>query len=389
MHHRLIYVLLAAPLMAHEGRPPEPHDLLTAWAWDPLVVIGLLVSAFLYARGARRSRGIQRWEMACYWTGWVFLAIALVSPLHSIGEALFSAHMAQHEVMMMLAAPLLVLGRPFTPYLWALRPDWRRTVGQVSKRRWFLTEPPHAWWLHFAALWVWHIPALFEATVRNDAVHAAQHISFLASALLFWYSLFRRHGANRQYGPGAFYVFTTMLHTGTLGALLTFSTAVWYPVYSTRTDAWGLTPLEDQQLGGLLMTVPPIVVYLAAFLVLFGLMLRQSDLRYRVAPLALLALLISGCRQQPHGKAHALMQQYGCPSCHVIPGVKGAEGVVGPPLTAVSRRTYLAGRIANTPENMTRWIMNPKEIDDKTAMPVMGISRDNAQEIVRYLSTLE
>jgi hypothetical protein len=303
--------------------------------------------------------------------------------------------MAQHEVLMMLAAPLLVLGRPLTPYLWAVPPGMRRRAGRLSKRPWFartwsfLSNPVHAWWLHFAALWIWHIPGLFQATLRHDTVHAAQHVSFLASALLFWWSLFRRHGANRQYGAAAFYVFTTMLHTGVLGALLTFSTVVWYPAYGTTAEAWGLTPLEDQQLGGLLMTVPPIVVYLGAFLALFALMIRRSDLRYRAAPFLVLALIFGGCRRPQHENARALMHQYGCPACHVIPGLRGAEGTVGPPLTAVSRRTYLAGRIANTPENMTKWIMNPKEIDERTAMPYMGISRENAQEIVRYLSTLE
>ena len=100
-------------------------------------------------------------------------------------------------------------------------------------------------------------------------------------------------------------------------------------------------------------------------------------------------VLLTGCGQAPYGKARALMQQYGCTSCHVIPGVKSAEGVVGPPLTAVSKRTYVAGRIANTRENMTKWIMNAKAIDDKTAMPFLGISRDNAQEIVRDLPTLQ
>src|SRR5690349_5318655 len=113
MHSRLIIVgLFASALYAHEGRALQPHDVWEAWAWDPLIVGGLGFAAWLYARGARPERGMRGWEQRCYWAGWFALAIALLSPLHAMGEVLFSAHMAQHEVMMVLAAPLMILGRP-------------------------------------------------------------------------------------------------------------------------------------------------------------------------------------------------------------------------------------------------------------------------------------
>ena len=82
------------------------------------------------------------------------------------------------------------------------------------------------------------MPRFFQATINNAVIHTAQHLSFLVSALVFWWALFRRHGAHRQHGAGAFYVFTTMVHTGILGVLLTFSTVVWYPAYSSTTEAW-------------------------------------------------------------------------------------------------------------------------------------------------------
>jgi putative membrane protein len=290
MRARLIIAAWLAPaLHAHEGQALQPHDVWQAWAWDPLIVGGLALAAWLYLTGASPERGIRTWERWCYWAGLAALAIALISPLHPMGEVLFSAHMAQHEVMMVLAAPLLVLGRPLVPYLWGLPEDWRRGAGQWSKRRWvartwnFVSHPLHAWWIHFVALWGWHVPRLFQATLTSDLVHTAQHLSFLVSALLFWWALFRRHGADKQYGGALFYLFTTMVHTGVLGVLLTFSSVVWYPVYSGTTAPWGLTALEDQQLGGLIMTVPPIAVYLAAFLVLFTFWVRDSDLRYRTA----------------------------------------------------------------------------------------------------------
>ena len=107
------------------------------------------------------------------------------------------------------------------------------------------------------------------------------NLSFFLSALLFWWALIRRQSTRKEYGAAAFYIFTTMIHTGVLGVLLTFSTSIWYTVYSETTQPWGLTPLEDQQLGGLIMIVPPMAVYLAAFLTLFGIWVRDSDQEYR------------------------------------------------------------------------------------------------------------
>jgi putative membrane protein len=221
-------------------------------------------------------------ELVCFWSGWFILAISLLSPIHPLGEVLFSAHMMQHELLMLVAAPLLVLSRPLTPVLWSLPLEWRRALGRGSKeafvrRSWgTLTNPLIAWWIHAAALWLWHAPFLFQATLPSDWVHAAQHISFFASALLFWWSLFYARG-RAGYGAGFLYVFTTAIHTSILGALLTFAHSVWYPAYSSTTGYWGLSPLEDQQIGGLIMWIPAGVIYLAAGLGLFLLWLRESD----------------------------------------------------------------------------------------------------------------
>ncbi|HEX2204587.1 MAG TPA: cytochrome c oxidase assembly protein, partial [Longimicrobium sp.] len=112
--------------LAHGGRPPEPHDLAGAWSFAPWVVVPLFVTAWLYSRGVERmwrrsgvGRGIRRWEAGCFAAGWLTLFVATVTPLDALGEALFSAHMVQHELLMALAAPLLVLGRPVVPFLWA------------------------------------------------------------------------------------------------------------------------------------------------------------------------------------------------------------------------------------------------------------------------------
>jgi putative membrane protein len=285
---RCAYLLLGLPAfaLAHAGEALQPHDLWEAWSFDPGVVLPLLLTAILYARGARTHRGVSMRRSGCFWGGWAILAVALISPLHPLGEALFSAHMAQHELLMVLAAPLLVLSRPMVPMLWGCPLEWRRTIGSWSKhdalqRPWqFFTQPMTAWWVHAAALWLWHIPSLFEATLRSNAIHAAQHVSFFGSALLFWWSLLYAHGRT-SYGASVLYLFTTAVHTSILGALLTFAQSPWYPAYRPSTAAWGLAPLEDQQLGGLIMWIPAGLIYLIVGLGLFALWIRESDVLAR------------------------------------------------------------------------------------------------------------
>lgn len=267
---------------AHVGLPLQPHDLWTAWEFDPGVVIPLAISAFVYSRGAMRQRSLSTWRFASFWGGWSMLALALVSPLHPVGEVLFSAHMVQHEMLMIVAAPLLVLSRPLVTFLWGLPFEWRRALGRwaktsVVRHSWtFLTDPFTAWCLHAAAILAWHVPFLFQLTLRSEAAHTAQHLSFFLSALLFWWALFYAHG-RMGYGLGVLYIFATAVYTSVLGALLTFAPGLWYPVYGNTTQAWGLTPLEDQQIGGLVMWVPGGLVYLLAGLWLFAGWLKESD----------------------------------------------------------------------------------------------------------------
>jgi putative membrane protein len=290
---RAIAIASVAPMLAfaHPGEALEPHDLWSAWEFDPGVVIPLAISGVLYAAGSRRHVGLTGVQLACFWAGWLSLVVALVSPLHPLGEVLFCAHMVQHEVLMLISAPLLVVSRPLVTFLWALPFEWRRTLGRWSKLNpvhssWlWLTAPLTAWCIHAIAIWLWHAPALFDATLRSDVVHTAQHLSFFLSALLFWWALFYAHG-RRAYGSGVLYIFTTAVHTGILGALLTFAPHPWYPAYNSTTEAWGLTPLQDQQIGGLIMWVPASLVYLAAGLALFAAWMRESDALLERSPRA-------------------------------------------------------------------------------------------------------
>ena len=285
-------ILPACWPLAHGGEPHTFRDLLTTWDIEPLVVTCLAVSAGLYIRGLGRmwrsagvGHGVREWESWCYAGGWFALFIALVSPLHPWGSVLFSAHMTQHEILMLVAAPLLVLGRPLVVFLHALPARWSRWLGAASNRpvwarTWAVVSSAFAAWLiHAAILWAWHIPALFQATLHSDVVHTVQHASFLISALLFWWAVIHGRRSAAAYGMAVLYMFTTALHSGLLGVLITLASRVWYPAYIGKTASWGLTPLEDQQLGGLIMWVPACTVYVVAGVAFVAGWLRESERR--------------------------------------------------------------------------------------------------------------
>jgi putative membrane protein len=273
---------------AHAG-----HASSTAWNLEPWLLALLASSAWLYTRGARAlwtragmGRGItqaQAWRFA---GGWATLFVALVTPLDALGDESFAAHMLQHELLMVVAAPLLVTARPLEAWTWALPPAWRHALGNALhaegwRRAWgFAAEPVGAWTLHAAALWLWHVPRLFEAALANEALHVTQHTCFLGSALLFWWSVLARRTRQAE-GVAVASLFTTMMHTGVLGALLTFAPTVWYGHYAGAASL-GLSALEDQQLGGLLMWVPAGLVYIATGLAIVASWLRETP---REAPL--------------------------------------------------------------------------------------------------------
>jgi putative membrane protein len=238
----------------------------------------LLIGAVFYVRGIVRlwrkagvGHGIRRLELLTFALGWAALALALLSPIDTVAQHSFATHMVQHELLMVVAAPLIVLGRPLETFAWGVPPPLRRAAaalartGPVQKLWRPLTSPLGAWSLHALALWIWHAPILFALALTSFGWHMAQHTCFFASALAFWWSVF----AGRARAPDARSIaslFTTMLHTSALGALLTFAPSAWYPLEGP--PAFGLTALEDQQLGGLVMWVPGGIAYMIAGLAL-------------------------------------------------------------------------------------------------------------------------
>jgi putative membrane protein len=401
----------SAPAIAHDGAHAAAAG---PSAWDVAIMCALAAAGVLYAVGSRRlaARGarVRRVERVAFWSGLAATFAAVAPPLDRAAAVSFSAHMAQHELLMLIGAPLLIAGRPVVPLLWAI-PDRLRPGASAGLRCSFLagtwralTVPLLAWGLHGAAIWVWHLPALYERAVQSEAVHALQHATFVGTAALFWWGLVYGRYGRAAYGASALYVFVTSVHTGILGALFALSESPYYPLYAARAAQAGIDAVADQQLAGLYMWIPAGVI-----LTLFGLALviawlseaeRRASAANRVALLVLVAAYAAACSGMPHEQAvrrltggdpyagRDKIRQYGCDSCHTIPGVPTADATVGPPLTRVARRVYLAGHLENTPENMMRWIRNPHAFDQKTVMPEMGVTERDSRDIAAYLYTL-
>jgi putative membrane protein len=378
-------------------------------AWDLAAVAVLVAAGALYAAGqgrmADRGATVRRAERSAFWCGWAVMLVAVLPPLDGLATQRFSAHMLQHELLMLVGVPLMIAGRPIATWLWGLpgalrQPAARLCQGGAVGGLWrTLTMPVAAWALHGVTVWVWHVPRLYELAVRSEAVHAFQHAMFVITSVLFWWGLVYGRYGRAGYGASVFYVFTTVIHTGLLGAVFTLLDVPLYSIYAERAP----DPLADQQLAGLVMWVPAGLILTIVGIGLFAAWLGEAERRSRrlvsVLAAAALAAASSACGNNYERVAREMtggeptrgpdaIRKYGCDTCHVIPGVLTADATVGPPLTQIAQRAYLAGRIDNTPENMIKWIRHPHSVDDKTLMPEMGVSVQDGRDIAAYLYTL-
>jgi putative membrane protein len=283
-------LLCASVSHAHTNIPTQPGDSDRNFA-ILAVVIGLAALGYgvglrqLWYRGTRSHREMALRAVA-FAGGLGSVGLALLSPLDRLGAQLFALHMIQHEILMLIAAPLLVVGRPLPLWLWSLPWRVRSGIARVTRGRavqivWTaLLSPMAAWLLHALVLWIWHVPRFFEGALRDAAVHDTQHVCFLASALVFWAAMVEARKQAQQ-GAAIVYLFTTTIHTSVLGALITFAARPWYAAYLQTPREWGLSALEDQQLGGLIMWVPGSLVYVGVALALLVRWIRASDLTSR------------------------------------------------------------------------------------------------------------
>jgi putative membrane protein len=238
------------------GVPPSPETLLFRFNLDPILIAALVVLTVLHLNYLRRRGG-----MPIAATGWLITSAALISPLCALSVSLFSARVGQHMVLILCAAPLLALGTPQVSNRWARRSVWLSTVS-------FLV-----------ALWFWHMPGPYDATFDSTLTYWAMHLTLFGSAVALWRALLR--SPRQVSGDVLLAGVLTSMQMGFLGAILTTASRPLYFRHLATAQLWGLTPLQDQQLGGTLMWVPGIILFLWAALYALG---RLRSLAERADP---------------------------------------------------------------------------------------------------------
>ena len=254
------------------GPPPSPESLAHSWNVDPILICGLIFLTGVYVLGCgrleRAGRGLAFRQRACFHTGWVITALALVSPLCPLSVSLFAARVGQHMILTLLAAPLVVAGRPAEALA--------ATVGvrvprSPSKRQ----SPLFAAAVFAVLLWFWHAPAPYAATFSSALLYWSMHVTVFGAALWLWHVLVESRNSSvvAKLAAGFF----SSAQMGFLGALITLGARAVYAPHALTTAAWGLSPLEDQQLGGIIMWIPGCLVFLVFALLALAPALSEAE----------------------------------------------------------------------------------------------------------------
>jgi putative membrane protein len=252
----------------------------TSWTFDPLQVVPTLLLAALYARRVitlrKRGTDVPNWRIAVFATGIVILLVALVSPVHALGEQLFTFHMTQHVLLGDLAPLALLAGltgpilRPALAFMYRLR---------------FLAHPFVALPLWAVNLYLWHLPFLYEAAVRHEAIHALEHLCFFTGGAIMWLPVLETLPAPEWFGTGAKlgYIAVVRAVETVLGNVFFWAGSVFYAgVYEHQERLWGLSPLEDQGVAGAVMMIEGSIVTLVALAWLFLRMASEGELRQQL-----------------------------------------------------------------------------------------------------------
>ncbi|WP_162820313.1 cytochrome c oxidase assembly protein [Microvirga calopogonii] len=263
----------------------RPDRIWAAWSFAPAIVIPLALATGLYAHGlaaAGTASGTDRPPLAraaLFAAGIGCLVVALMSPLCRMASTLAWAHMVQH-VLLVVGAPLfLALSHPGRTLLAGLPRGLHARVAALGSAA--AGPQPHAYLvvgflLYGFNIWFWHVPALYEAALLSTGMHLVMYASLLAVSLMFWHAILESRRMPGAAGFAAVLLFFTFLHTGGLGILLTLSPRPWYPLMAMRGAAWGILPLDDQRLAGLIMWVPMGGIYVVVALALVARLIRTS-----------------------------------------------------------------------------------------------------------------
>ncbi len=265
---------------------------LTQWNTSPSLYVGtaLVIGFYLYAVGPLRRKyhladSVQRGQIIIFLSGVLIIFLALASPLDELGdEYLFSAHMVQHLLITLAGPPLILLGTPG----WLIQPLLRdRLIFRIGK---FLTFPVVAFILYNADFWLWHAPSLYDATLSNENIHILEHITFIVFATIYWWPIFSpvEEGLPRlSIGGQILYIFLSGMPTVALGAGLTFFPPLYAPYIQQPVRAWGISPVVDQQLGGLIMWIPGNIAYIVIVSILFIRWMQQQDVKQQAEEAAM------------------------------------------------------------------------------------------------------
>lgn len=277
-------------LLAHAGQALEPHDVWSAWSLDPFAVLLLGAAGLAYRKGRREGPDTTA-RRAAFWGSLAAVAVALVSPVDAMSGVLVSAHMVQHVLLILVAAPLLAVSAPGGALLrgtpQAVRDtvrSARRAVGLDATRLQRLRSPVARWLVYVVTLWVWHASVVYGAAVEDPSVHALEHATFLGAAFLVWSAILGPARVRVDRGLGLLGVFTLGLQGIFLSVLLTFAPEPYYAEYLVAPAAWGLDPLSDQQLAGVLMWIPAGLIHTGIALLLLVSWLRELDRSDRLLP---------------------------------------------------------------------------------------------------------
>lgn len=265
------------------------------WPIEPWVLLGVEVTAILYLWGARREGGgrrhsnAARWRAVAFWSGLGSILLALDTPIETLARQLFWAHMTQHLLLIMVAAPLLVVGAPWLQIWRGLPLSIRRSLARTAvrhpalagPRRVFalLSAPIGAFVLSSANLWFWHWPGAYDLTLRNHAVHHLEHGLFLGLGTLFWAQVIDQHPFHARLSQlkRVVFVFGATIASWGLAAVLAFATAPFYAYAALPWRPGGISALTDQQFGAGIMWVPGSITYSIVFIACLYLWFREED----------------------------------------------------------------------------------------------------------------
>ncbi|HVS07207.1 MAG TPA: cytochrome c oxidase assembly protein [Candidatus Dormibacteraeota bacterium] len=266
------------------------------WPIEPWVLLGVEVTAILYLWGGHRRIHLassNRWRAVAFWSGLGVILLAVDTPLETLARQLFWAHMTQHLLLIMVAAPLLVVAAPWLQ-IWrglpiSIRRPLARTIVKHPALRMprrasaWLSAPVGAFILSTANLWIWHWPAAYDLTLRNHAVHHLEHALFLGLGILFWAQLIDQHPFHARLTQlsRVVYVFLATIQAWALAAVLAFATAPYYAYALLPSRPGGISALTDQQFGAGIMWVPGSITYSIVFLTCLYLWFREEDARGR------------------------------------------------------------------------------------------------------------